>query len=628
MSSLFGHLFAGLSPPALLALGGVGAAALVALYLLAERRRRVVVAFVPLWEQARGRSRFERLGRRLRRWLSLLLQLTLLALLLFAAADPRPGATSGQGRAIVLLLDRSASMGARHGNERRWDAARRQARTIVEGLGPADQVMVASFARTVVGETAFERDPDRLVRAIEHLALSEEPADLGRALAFAGAVLRGRERPRVLVVTDARHQVSPGPLPASDVFLVPVGGSEENAAIMTLGARRRTMDPGSVDISVVVQNFSTRPRRTVIDLVAGVPPRTVERVPIELGPGARAERTVSHLFVEGALLEARLGDTGDALPLDDVACAVVPDRPVRRVLVVGVPNLYLDGALLSFGPSVLVRRVDIGGMEATRAGWAEQDLVIFDGVTPDPAPPRGRYLYIAPSGASSPFPASRSIASPVPSDFDRRHPVLAQLSLGDLNVQQARALAVAPGDRVLAASFGAPLIVARERPGLRIVALGFDTRRSDLPLRPAFPLLLANVLDWGDVRDGDADRAHRTGTVSRVSVPSDDVEVTDPRGVRHRPPVLGGTASITFDRRGLYRLAAPSRPPDHFACANLSDAGESDLRPPPALTIGGRAVETWAEPPARRHDLVLLALVLAAALSLVEWWSYHRRWTV
>ena len=33
-------------------------------------------------------------------------------------------------------------------------------------------------------------------------------------------------------------------------------------------------------------------------------------------------------------------------------------------------------------------------------------------------------------------------------------------------------------------------------PDLRVVALAFDPRQSDLPLRPAFPLLLANAIDW------------------------------------------------------------------------------------------------------------------------------------
>ena len=48
----------------------------------------------------------------------------------------------------------------------------------------------------------------------------------------------------------------------------------------------------------------------------------------------------------------------------------------------------------------------------------------------------------------------------------------------------------------VAAALGDPLIVARTRPGLRVVALAFDVRQSDLPMRTAFPLLVANSLSF------------------------------------------------------------------------------------------------------------------------------------
>ena len=65
----------------------------------------------------------------------------------------------------------------------------------------------------------------------------------------------------------------------------------------------------------------------------------------------------------------------------------------------------------------------------------------------------------------------------------------------------------------------ASLVVAREessRVGLRrSLALGFDLRQSDLPLRVAFPLLLMNALDWfaGEVDEDLGSR--RTESASR-----------------------------------------------------------------------------------------------------------------
>jgi hypothetical protein len=63
--------------------------------------------------------------------------------------------------------------------------------------------------------------------------------------------------------------------------------------------------------------------------------------------------------------------------------------------------------------------------------------------------------------------------------------------------------------------------------------------------------------------------------------------------------------------------------------ANLADAVESDTAPPPALVLGGRTLAA-PDPPARRtrREIWIGVLLAAFALSLLEWRSYHRRWTV
>src|SRR5262245_44593887 len=125
-----GLIFTGLSPFVTFTLAAGGCAALLVLYLLRERMRRLTVAFVPLWDSSPGKRQRERLGRQLRRLLSLLLQLVLLFLLLIAAADPQPSALAAGGRTLLLLIDRSASMGAREGDRTRLLQARERARAL------------------------------------------------------------------------------------------------------------------------------------------------------------------------------------------------------------------------------------------------------------------------------------------------------------------------------------------------------------------------------------------------------------------------------------------------------------------------------------------------------------------
>src|SRR6478609_4472850 len=169
-AGIAGFVLEGLSAGAATGLAVAGAAILTGLYLLKPRRRRVVVAFAPLWLPGAGERRSERWARRLRRWLSLALQMIVLALLLLAAADPRPGAADAAGRTIVVLVDRSASMSATDEPEARLGAARAKAREIVGGLGRADRALVAAFAADVTAGSGFEADAGRLTRAIDDVS--------------------------------------------------------------------------------------------------------------------------------------------------------------------------------------------------------------------------------------------------------------------------------------------------------------------------------------------------------------------------------------------------------------------------------------------------------------------------
>ena len=584
-----------LPTPAAAVIGVLGAAANTPRNLLRLRRRQVVVAFAPLWLGAAGSERAARRTRRLRHWLSLALALSLFAAILIGAVDLRrgtveEGAVDGAGRSLqggrslVLLIDRSASMSATDEAGSRLGAARRRADEIVGGLSPADSALVASFAADATAESGFESDRRQLARAIAAVAPCDEPGDLQRALAFAAAILRGRPRPTVVLVsdggfTDDARRLAPTDPDGRvlDVRYAPVGRRADNVGILSLAARRIPADPGAVETALVVQSFRPTAAAVGVEIASGG--TVVEKVNLTLAPGERRRLTLPNLFAPDARVEARLTGADD-LAVDDHAQATIPPLPRRRILRVGGPDLYLDGALLGLGRTVHVDRLPAAEADRALARARDYDLVVFDGVTPSTPPTTGRYLYFDPQGPGSPFAAAREarpVRDPVldPASLRRDHPLLRQLDLTDVNVAEAHRLALGPGDVALAASFDVPLIVARERPGLRIAALAFDPRRSDLPMRPAFPLLIANALAWA-ARD-------ETGDVAAPAV--------DP----------GATAR---------------------------DARESDTTPVPALTLGGHLLPP-ADPPARhfRARLGIWALMLAAALLLFDWLSYHRRWT-
>ena len=183
----------------------------------------------------------------------------------------------------------------------------------------------------------------------------------------------------------------------------------------------------------------------------------------------------------------------------------------------------------------------------------------------------------------------------------------------------------------MASSFKQPIIAARDRDGRKTVALGFELKRSDLPLRVAFPVLLINSLDWFAGADSGLVASYATGKPWRVPVPAGATElwVHAPDGTRTRAPVHDGRASYVATRAGFYELESAGVP-NRVVAVNLASAAESNIEPKRALTARRPATHS-----SRRSagsacdgscgaDFVLFALLLA----FVEWWTYNRRVTV
>ena len=140
---------AGLPLAQLATIFGVAGAAVVALYILKLRRRTVSIPFSPLWQKVLRDKEATSLFSKLKRVLSLLLQLVLLALLVFALGDPRAQAVLIKGRNVVVLVDASASMQATDVSPNRLGVAKDEVKTMIRGLGGADRMLLAQMDAVV-----------------------------------------------------------------------------------------------------------------------------------------------------------------------------------------------------------------------------------------------------------------------------------------------------------------------------------------------------------------------------------------------------------------------------------------------------------------------------------------------
>jgi hypothetical protein len=619
--------FAGLPFTTLLAIFAGVAATTVVLYLLKLRRRAVPVPFARIWDRVLRDKESSELFSQLKRWLSLLLQLILLALLVLAVGDPRFGQREPKGKNTVVLIDASLSMQAIDVKPTRLERGKELAKRFVRGLGSDDRAVIVQMDMLPTPLSTLSSEPSELEAAIERVHAEDTPADLGRALAFADDSLRGLPDPEIVLVTD-------GALDASSltsrvpVHILPVGTGDNNVAISEFAARRYPLDKSRVEVMLEATNTSERQQDVELTLLGdGV---VIDVTRLRLAPNERLPRFYSDIAGASRRLEARLrlaGGKSDDLPADDRGYALMPERRRARVLVVTRGNTYLEAALL------LDEYLDVTTIEPAAYPPKERfDVTILDGVAPALGPNSGSALFINPPPDKSPIKLDKPISEFGFDRWNKKSPILRFLALGDVQIAHGYRMAPEKGDEVLGESDLGPILVSGVRSGARVVVLSFDPRDSDFVLRPAWPLFLLGAIDAFVAEDTGYLSSYRTGSAWRIPAASsaETAELTTPRGERVVVPVKEGRAAYFGNLAGFYKLhSVATDAADHEFAANIADPVESHIKPQPKLAIGGRPLQVAvAGAPGVRHRFWAYLLLAVIAASVVEWFTYHRRVTV
>jgi hypothetical protein len=631
--------FTGVPLQTLLQIGALAGAMVVVFYILKLRRRPVAVPFSKIWTRILRDKEATSLFSQLKRLLSLLLQLALLALLLLALGDPRAATNLVEGRNMVVLVDASASMQATDVSPSRIEVAKERVRGMVRGLSGTDRMLIAQMDAAATPLTTMTGEIAELEAGLAKVAATDSTADFPRALRFAADSLRGLPSPEIIVVSDGalgEPVDASGPVHLGDVKLsyVRVGESALNAAITGFSVRRYPLDKSRYEVMLEVTNTSDVPLDVEVSLLGDGQLTDLTR--LRLAAHEKLPRFYPNLSGASKTLEARLAladGKHDDLPADDHAYALLPERRRARVQVVTAGNMFLEAALL------LSEYLDV--TTVAPAGYPHEgafDVTIFDCVAPPVAPGSGSILYQNPTGTDTPFEVGKLVEDDDKSyhlgfdELDQKSPLLRYTSLSDVNIARAHVLKGSQDDKVIARSYKGPLLLQGRRAGVKFVALGFDVRESDLPLRMAWPLFLLNTINDFVEEDTSYISSFRTGTVWSIPVSSaaDSATLELPGGEKRTVPVKDGRAVFLGQQAGFYKISTgPSAEETSMFAANLSDPHESSIAPADKLTVDGRvAGEVGEFKIGVRRETWIYLLLAVLIVTTFEWLTYHRRITV
>ena len=613
--------------------------AVVALYLLKIRRQRQLVPSLEFWQNLASQTQVRSLFQRLKRWLSMLLWLLIVACLILGLANPVLTLGRIKPQAIAVIIDNSASMQTvepESEGKTRLVLAREALRELTGRRPVSDEWLLIEAARQPRVLQPWTYDPAAVREAANAVQPFGSRVDLAPACKLARQLLEGKERPCLVILSDgAAGQVAR--LAAEDESIVhwPVGRTNDNLGITRLSVRAHRQQSAHYAYLRVVNASKDDVQTQVVFELDGVT-HSVE--PLTVPAGGVWEKTVVFNAPGGGVLRAWI-DRKDALPADNEAYAILePIRPAG-VLLVSTPKdaFFFEQALVAMeslvdpdaGRTMTIEEYDARSAPPT----PPPDLTIFNNCVPARPPAAGAFVCVNAWPAAVPAVARGEIAPAELTLARRDHPLTQYLTLAAVTLTRAKEVDLTQRATVLATSAtGTPLIFLVQDPDRQWLCLAFDVLDSDLPFRNAFPIFLRNAVSFmvSEQSAWVADQ-HAVGEpiepLRRLPADVSEVRVARLRreGLAEQTiPVRNG--SFLFDQTqecGALRFTVGDD--TAFTAVNLTDEQESRIAP-----------ETPAQAAAERLALTgrlfgaMPWLFLAGAATLLigfEWLSYHFRWT-
>ena len=598
----------------------------IALWLFRKKAKRVPVSTLLFFRTLAREHQESAWLRQLKRWFSLLLTLGVIALAALGLARPYRQGGGKTPKSLVILLNRSASMGAVDAKGKsRLDLARQVLKARLQAL--PENVITSLVLYDAVPEVVQSRSTNRreLLRMLDQarvLPIEDRPRE-----AMAAAVrLAALDAPAEIWLASDRGVDMPEDAAAQKIRLrfVDVALAEAtNVGITGFQIRPAPLARNRFEVFVEVTASASNPKAVESTLEARLDGRPVQLRQLDLQPGQHTRLILPLEGGKGQQLEMEVRTASDCLTWDNCVLSSLPEtRPLVVAWFADAPDPFTELALTSM---LAEERIQV--LKGGAKDWPlkeKPDVYVFENWLPTVWPTDRPAFVLNPPRSAGPIRA-RHLDRGVPYESVRsvlpEHPVLFRVTSGRVAVTQTCILELSDTLETLWMAGQEPVLAAGEASGQRIVVSAFQPAKSEqLALLSAFPLLIGNALYW--CAEGNPalsfTRVLHTGEVAEIS----------PGLISWKAWEGGQWKSFSEEARtswlSLNRLGVFEDSRGRTQSALLLSSRATNL---PAKTAPASAAHQEEKPEAwavgQNWSVILLCLVVATLL--MESWLFHRK---
>lgn len=508
---------------------GLTLPAIVLMYLF---KRQYIDTKVPshlLWARMLRNMEANRPWQKLQNRLLLWLQLLAAALLTAALMLPFVWVRGGHEGHTVIVADTSASMSAvirsAQGDVENEETRLDQLKSLLTGyvgrLGREEEVTLIKLGSQPQVIVSRESDQGVLKKAIAELSVDYGKAAYRETLSLAEALTRDDETAKVSIYTDGQwvDTAASGEV----AFEAPVEvvslekGQNGNAAISQFGVKHEDGQTRAEGIAVV-RNYRESGLETSVDLYGDE--RLIDTRNLSMAAGESV--TVAFEELPPASVY-RLSISGeDDYAQDNEAYAFPEKAEAANILLLSSGNLFLEKALQLTGSRVT--RLDPASGAAGDAVAqtppvpdANPDLIIVDGPAPEFVR-EGEWKNLWRETPLWTWGGTGEKKQPENGKTETlKHPVTRYVSITEAPAGQLTEEQVPVWAEPILTIGGRTAAYAGKEAGIPRLAFLFALQDSDLPLRPEFPIMVNNAVEW--LKSGQATSLGRTLAGEGLDIP-------------------------------------------------------------------------------------------------------------
>jgi hypothetical protein len=466
----------------------------LALWLYRRHAKRLPVSTLLFFKSLAREHQESAWLRRVKKWLSLALTLLALLLAVLALARPTYEGAAHAPKAVVLILDCSASMAAIDASGKtRLTEATMELQQVVRSLPDQAVITLITFdtkAEVVLSRSRNRRECLRLLSELKPLPIA---GDATEALATARRLAELDADATIWLASDTKAD---GDIRFIDCALPEV----VNVGITGFQIRPSPLSGGQHEVFVKVSAASANRAKVTSILEVTLAGRPVQIREIELEPGGSSTLILPVESARGQRLELQLKTPGDTFGWDDALTAPLPkNQPLNVAWITDKPDPFTEIALASLIES---RRIEMARYASDAWPPKEKpDVYVFEHWLPKTWPNDRPVIVLNPTSSCGPISVKALPGNGLPHDNLRSvlpdHPLLFRVASNRVAVTQTSVLALPASLEPLWIAGTEPVLAAGEHAGQRIVVSAFSPATSEqLALLPAFPLVLGNALYW------------------------------------------------------------------------------------------------------------------------------------